>query len=210
MNNRLYDVAGQNPYQLNTAFAVAASNSALPRATAGFVFRPNLFFTNTGRTVAALQADFADGNGFVGMSWSAARTVSYAAAGPKDVRVRVTYTDGSTFESHLLVVSPEPMPAARYLATTATPPFSLTADQDFPQGSGQFASATITIGYSGQNKPTPDPAVLDKPLIIVKGFDVSGILPMPDAFSPDGRSNYRSFLSRSLNAGSSSQRRSRP
>ena len=83
-NNRLYDVAGQNPYQLNTAFAVAASNSALPSTTAGFVFRPSLFFTNTGRTVAALQADFADGNGFASMSWNVARTVSYATAGPKD------------------------------------------------------------------------------------------------------------------------------
>jgi len=83
-NNRLYDVAGQNPYQFNTAFAVAASNSALPSATAGFVFRPSLFFTNTGRTVATIQADFADGQGFASMSWNVARTVSYATAGPKD------------------------------------------------------------------------------------------------------------------------------
>ena len=32
MNNRLYDVAGQVPYQLNTAFGVAASTSDLPSA----------------------------------------------------------------------------------------------------------------------------------------------------------------------------------
>ena len=119
VNNRLYDVAGRNPYQLNTAFAVAASNSALPSASAAFIFRSALFFTNTGRTVATLQADFTDGSGFVGMSWNTARSVSYATAGPKDVRVRVGYTDGSTWESHLLVVSPAPLPAARYSGTAA-------------------------------------------------------------------------------------------
>ena len=178
MNNRLYDVAGRNPYQLNTAFAVAASNSALPSASAAFIFRSALFFTNTGRTVATLQADFADGSGFVGMSWNTARSVSYATAGPKDVRVRVGYTDGSTWESHLLVVSPAPLPAARYSGTAAANfPVSLTSDRDYPQGSGQFASALITIGYNGQDKAPPDPAVLDKPLIVVKGFDVQGFFP---------------------------------
>jgi hypothetical protein len=103
VNNRLYDVAGQNPYQLNTAFGVAASATELPSASPSFIFRPSLFFTNTGRTVATLQADFADGNGFVGMNWNVAQLVSYATGGAKDVRVRVSYTDGSTLESHLLV-----------------------------------------------------------------------------------------------------------
>ncbi|MCI1190175.1 hypothetical protein MON38_22340 [Hymenobacter sp. DH14] len=60
-NNRLYDVDGRNPYQLNTAFGVAASTTDLPSAQASFIVRPALFFTNTGRTVATVQADFADG-----------------------------------------------------------------------------------------------------------------------------------------------------
>ena len=95
-NNRLSDVAGRDPYQPNTAFAVAAADAVLPSATPAFIFRSDLFWTNTGRTVASIQADFADGNGFVGMSWNAACTVSYATAGLKDVRVQVSYTDGST------------------------------------------------------------------------------------------------------------------
>ena len=40
VNNRLYDVAGQNPYQLNTAFGVAASATELPSASPSFIFRP--------------------------------------------------------------------------------------------------------------------------------------------------------------------------
>lgn len=97
VNNRLYDVPGRDPYQLNSAFAVAATDVALPSATTAFIFRSDLFWTNTGRTVATIQADFADGNGFVGMSWNVARSVNYTKAGLKDVRVQVSYTDGSTW-----------------------------------------------------------------------------------------------------------------
>lgn len=175
-NNRLYDVAGQNPYQLSTASAVAASSAALLKATASFVFRPDLFWTNTGRTVATLQVDFADGNGLVSMSWNVPRAVSYTAAGAKDVQVRVGYTDGSTWQSHLQVVAPAPTPvaAARYSGTSSVPAFSLIADKAYL---GQKDTALITVEYGGRNKATPDPAVLDKPLIVVKGFDVSRFFP---------------------------------
>ena len=86
---------------------------ALPSASASFVLRPDLFWTNTGRTVASLQADLGTGSGFVAMSWNVPQPVSYASAGTKDVRVRVTYTDGSTFESHLRVLAPTPRPMGR-------------------------------------------------------------------------------------------------
>lgn len=190
VRNRLSDVPGQNPYQPATMFGVAASATALPSATPAFIFRPSLFFTNTGRTVATLQADFADGLGFVGLSWDVARTVGYATAGPKDVRVRVGYTDGSIWESHLLVVAPAPAPLARYSGTPNLD-FPLTADRAY---SGPAASARITVEYGGRNKANPDPAVLDKPLIVVKGFDVSGIIGGPGA-----RSTYERFVTRQLN-----------
>ena len=172
VSNRLYDVAGQDPYQLNTAFAVAAAATDLPSATPSFIFRSSLFWTNTSRNVAALQADFADGNGFVAMSWDVGRPVSYATGGPKDVRVRVSYTDGSTFETHLLVVSPEPMAQARYSGVAQS--FTLRAEKAY---NGRTASAKISVEYGGLSKSTPDPAVLDKPLIVVKRFDVSGYIP---------------------------------
>lgn len=199
VNNRLFDVAEQNPYQLNSAFAVAASNAALPSANTSFVFRPDLFWTNTGRIVATLQADFADSGGFVVMNWNVPLPVSYTSSGAKDVRVRVSYTDGSIFESHLRVLSPAPVPQAKYAGVASLPSFTLTADKSF---NGATASALISVEYGGQNKATPDPAVLDKPLIVVKGFDVSGILPTPNNFSPiDGRFNYLSFVKLSLNEG---------
>jgi hypothetical protein len=47
----------------------------------------------------------------------------------------------------------------------------------------------MTVFYSGRNKATPDPAVLDKPLIVVKGFDISGFVG-----GPDTRSTYEKFL----------------
>lgn len=165
-NNRLYDVAGRNPYQLNTAFAVAASTASLPSTTPTFVFRPDLFWTNTGRTVASLQADFADGNGFVALSWNAPRTVSYASAGDKDVRVQVSYTDGSTFASHLLVRAPAPVastPASRTSLSTQATAYTGIADLSFPLVAdkpyqGQRDTAQISIEYSGSV------GVLDKPL----------------------------------------------
>ncbi|QKG59068.1 T9SS type A sorting domain-containing protein (plasmid) [Hymenobacter sp. BRD128] len=193
VNNRLYDVAGQNPYQINTAFAVAASAASLPSATASFVFRPDLFWTNSGRTVAGLEADFADGNGFVTLSWNAPRTISYGSAGDKDVRVRVHYTNGSTYESHLLVRSPAPVvsPVANATAGTlataytgiANVSFNLTADKSYQ---GQRASAQISIEYSGSS------GVLDKPLIVVKGFDLSGFLPIT-------HTTYSEFISKQFN-----------
>ena len=188
VNNRLYDVAGQNPYQLNTTFAIAASSAALPSASASFVLRPDLFWTNTGRTVASLQADLGTGSGFMAMSWNVPQPVSYASAGTKDVRVRVTYTDGSTFESHLRVLAPTPRPMARYAGSDANvTSFSLTADGTYTYNS-RPASALISIEYGGRNKTNPNPTVLYKPLIILKGFDISGILPIPTEFSRiDGR-----------------------
>ena len=112
------------------------------------------------------------------------------------MRVRVSYTDGSIFESHLRVLSPAPVPQAKYAGVASLPSFTLTADKSF---NGATASALISVEYGGQNKATPDPAVLDKPLIVVKGFDVSGILPTPNNFSPiDGRFNYLSFVKLSL------------
>lgn len=186
INNRLYDVPGQDPYQGNTVFAVAAISTDLPSATPSFIFRPSLFFTNTGRTVATLQADFADGSGFVNMSWNVAQPVNYTSGGTKDVRVRVSYTDGSIFESHLLVVSPAPVPQSRYGEPgSIVDSFTLTADKSY---NGEFASARITVGFGGLKKATPDPFRLDKPLIVVKGFDVSGIVPAVE------RSTYPVFV----------------
>jgi hypothetical protein len=180
VNNRLYDVPGQDPYQLNSAFAVAASDAILPSASPTFIFRSDLFWTNTGRTVASIQADFADGNGFVGMNWNAAYTVSYASAGLKDVRIQVSYTDGSTWQSHLQVLAPAPTTASRTgnsagrtaLSITATTYSGIPNPNDiFPLTAstpylGKAASAQISVEYSGT------PNVLDKPLIVVKGFDV--------------------------------------
>ena len=173
VRNRLYDVAGQNPYEARTAFAVAATATRLARASASFIFRPNLFFTNTANAVATIQTDFADGNGFVNMAWNTARPVAYPTAGPKDVRVRVSYTNGSTFESHLLVVAPAPVAQARYTGVVSRPDTTITAEKSYL---GQFATATVSVEFGGRNKTTPDPAVLDKPLIVVKGFDVSSII----------------------------------
>jgi hypothetical protein len=42
-NNRLYDVAGRDPYQLNTAFAVAATDAVLPSANPAFISAPTCF-----------------------------------------------------------------------------------------------------------------------------------------------------------------------
>jgi hypothetical protein len=187
VRNRLYDVAGQNPYQLNTVFAVAATDAALPTSSPSFVFRPSLFWTNTGRTVATLQADFADGSGFVPLTWNTPRAVSYSTGGAKDVRVRVTYTDGSAWVSHCQVIAPESV-AARYAGVSSVTPFTLTADIPYQ---GAYASALISIEYGGRNKATPDPAVLDKPLIVVKGFDVSGIF-NDENIVP--RSTYEGFI----------------
>lgn len=199
---------GQDPYQLNTAFAVAASDAVLPSASPTFIFRSDLFWTNTGRTVASIQADFADGNGFVDMSWNVAYTVSYATAGLKDVRIQVSYTDGSTWQSHLQVLAPAPTTASRTgnsagrtaLSTTATYSgipnpndiFTLTASTPYL---GKAASAQISVEYSGA------PGVLDKPLIIVKGFDVSGILPLGNTrFSAIGRFTYGAYVDETFNS----------
>ena len=136
--------------------------------------------------MASLQADLGTGSGFVAMSWNVPQPVSYASAGTKDVRVRVTYTDGSTFESHLRVLAPTPRPMARYAGSDANvTSFSLTADGTYTYNSHP-ASALISIEYGGRNKTNP--TVLYKPLIILKGFDISRILPIPTEFSRiDGR-----------------------
>lgn len=162
---------------------MAASQAALPSASTHFIFRSDLFWTNTKRRVASLQANFDDGYGFVPMSWNAPHAVSYSSAGPKDVRVQVSYTDGTTFESHLVVVAPQPADQLRY-SDAADSTFSLVATKGYD---GIRDTAVVAIKYGGQNKSTPDAKVLDKPLIVVKGFDVSRIFKILPRFS------YKSF-----------------
>ena len=171
-NNKLYDVPNrtQSPYEMADCFAIAPKYEVLDGATHSFLFKPELFYNNTGKAISAIQVDADDGLDYQPLVFNTPRTVNYSTEGEKIFRFKIMYTDNSVFESHSKVQVQNittATPVAR-LASTVAPPFLFTGTQTF-QGPGESqpkaGKALITIAYANADQ------VLRKPFIVVEGFD---------------------------------------
>ncbi|RTQ50654.1 T9SS type A sorting domain-containing protein [Hymenobacter gummosus] len=199
-NNQIYDVPGrsQSPYEAHTAFMVAPTQNLFATNQLRFVFRQGLFYSNLGQLPTSLQVDFGDGQGYVNAGWDAPLAVTYADTGRYTLRFRLGYADGSQLYSHAPVQVAAVPPAARYTGFADVRQV-LTADRTWWAAAGP-ASATVTIEYNESGPP-----VLDKPLIVLEGYDVSGIIrSMPDydylAFIDDINEARNSPLNNGLDA----------
>jgi pimeloyl-ACP methyl ester carboxylesterase len=172
-NNKIYDTPGrtQSPYETKEAFAIAPIHTALQGATHTFVLRPELYFTNLGKTIASFGIDF--GEGFQTYALGQAITYTYGNEGEKTIAYRVTYTDGSVYESHskVSVSGIVNLAAARYDQTDTAVLFFPFRNFAAPQPYlGQTARARVTIEFANNGR------TIRKPLIVVEGFDPWHIL----------------------------------
>lgn len=192
-NGQLYDVPNRPmaPYITHSTFAIATTQQKVFTGSPQLIFRPELFLSNTGKSVSSLQVDA--GTGYQAASFNTPITLNYTSSGLYPITVKVTYTDGTVNYSHtkLSVSLPtggsavfngwaEPFKGTGPpLVNKSTPPYgygyyypqSVTATKTYQGVAGQ---GDITIDYSITNST----GQIRKPLIVVNGFD-------PEANSPN-------------------------
>lgn len=173
-NDQLFDVGGRNqsPYAQETAFAICANNAWYETGNVSFIFRPGMFYSNTGKTVSALYLDA--GGGYQQVNWDTPAYFNFDAVGRHKVKAKIVYTDASVYESHFNIYvksisnAERKGPTSPVLNFTAQPDVPLTATRSF---SGPAASGKLQIRISDQNA-----GVIRKPLIVAEGFDPNGII----------------------------------
>ena len=160
VNDRIYDVAGRNPYDTKIAFLAVPLETNLTGSTFDFELRSDMFFTNSGKTIASIQIDFGNGQGYINVSIDNVVAVTYTSGGEKIIRVRIAYTDASIVDSqsNFYLDYIDSSPAARY-GFPSIPTFVRTATKSYLGG---FGVGEITVEYDNVN------GIFDKPLIIVE------------------------------------------
>lgn len=106
--------------------------------------------------------------------------VTYSSEGEKTFKVLVRYTDGSTVENHcpIYVNNFGPSsPVARYDGNNIL-------EEEF-NATNEAGGALVTIEYAGNDQ------VLDKPFIVVEGFDAWRII---DPNDPDENFSFNDFI----------------
>ncbi|MFZ6012150.1 MAG: hypothetical protein ACOYXT_17545 [Bacteroidota bacterium] len=183
--NRLREIQGRpSPYVTGETFALVPHRSHLTGPHHRFIFKPELFATNTGKTIGTIEADFGDGAGWRVVVPGSPVYAAYSSDGEKTVAFRVTYTDGSVKESHskILVsgVVDRSNPQARYGGRNiAELQFPLAGFQSPKPYQGRTAGALVTVEYTNSERE------IRKPLIVIEGFDPWRIL-TPD----DNKTNF--------------------
>ncbi len=193
-NNKIYDTPGRltTPYEIKEAFAVVPTRSVLEGASHTFMFSPELFYTNTGKTISTVNIDFGDGAGYRNVSANEPIPIVYDAEGMKTMRIKITYTDQTFKESRTKIEVTDvatSMPVqARYgdVDKVDEKNFPLAGFHAPKPYQGVIAKALVTIGYANTDKK------IRKPLIVVEGFDTWKIK-HPD--NPEKNLSFKRFLS---------------
>ncbi len=171
-NDRIFDVAGRNPYDTKTLFAVTPLKQHLQGNT--FVFRlpSTLVYTNTGLSVSTVQIDFDNGQGYQTVTIDGRKTISYTSGGEKEIKVKILFGNGTTLYSHSKILlnfipsatkSQARSNGAGFLNQNNTLWFNNPVSG--APWSGSSATGRVTIRLA------PGHGQLIKPLIIIEGFD---------------------------------------
>lgn len=175
-NTQLFDVPGriQSPYLLKTLFSAAPVVNTTNTGAITILVKQELFFTNTAKAISNIQVDFNDGNGFTLIPLNSAYTKIYVDTGYKRWKIKLTCTDNSSYQCYAVFYVKQVTTSnvgARYGDNPDI------VEKDFPAipGPGSFAHSggKVTVWYSKQGTER----TLNKPFIIVEGYDASGVAP---------------------------------
>lgn len=170
-----------NPYAQHTCFAAGASQARFNKATITFVLRRRLFLSNFGELPISMEINLADRQGFRALNFDAPIIANYTEEGEKTIQLRITYEDGHILESHFLIYTTGNTEGdnQNVFPGVADEEFLIQANRSYL---GKTARGAVSIAYSDSTKE------LDKPLIMVEGFDPWKII------SPDEPSTNFSYL----------------
>jgi hypothetical protein len=167
-NEQLKDVPGrtQSPYSERFFFTASPISNYANSGTVSLVFKPELFYNTSGKTAQNLYVDFADGRGYLTVSWNNPVSTTYTSDGTKLIKLKVSFTDNSSYECYSqLEVSNTSSVAFRYPSIAQLPSEPFDAVPGIHSGGELFISL-------GENHTT-----ITKPLIVVEGYDPSGVAP---------------------------------
>ncbi len=181
INDRIYDVAGKNPYETKTLFAIIPLKKELRGRTFSFKLPSTLIYTNTGLTLNQVQVDFGNGQGYQTISFNIAKNVTYSSGGEKEIKVKFVYNGGSTLYSHSKIWVDYVAPSVKQVRFNGTGIDTHVIVGDAWQGSSATGYATVELA--------PGHAQLTKPLIVVEGFD------------PDNSFDYFDFINTDKSGG---------
>ncbi|WP_179223113.1 DNRLRE domain-containing protein [Pontibacter ummariensis] len=177
-NEQLKDVSGrtQSPYAERFFFTASPVSNNSNSGSVSLVFKPELFYNTAGKAVQNLYVDFADGRGYVSASWNIPVSATYTSDGTKLIKVKVSFTDNSSYECYSqLEVANATSVALRYARTPdLIQPFAAT---------GLHSGGEALISYGAGH------STITKPLIVVEGYDASDVAP-----GLAGPYDYRSFI----------------
>ncbi|HUZ57411.1 MAG TPA: T9SS type A sorting domain-containing protein [Hanamia sp.] len=194
-NGQLYDVAGrtQSPYLLHSVFAIAPTQQTIPTGNNQLILRPQLFLSNTGKTISTLQIDPKGTGTYQTVSFNTPITVNYSTPGLYTLNFKITYTDGTINYSHtkLAVDNNDGGGLASVLhrksdfhITGYGPPYieaPFIYGNNTPYYPNDFTADKTYLGIAAQGDYTIDLSVnnntgkIKKPLIIVSGFDPDAV-----------------------------------
>lgn len=175
IDEKIYDVIGRNPYDTKILFAALPIKQHFQGSSISFILPSNLVFSNVSSNVSQVQVDFGNDEGYQTLYMDDPFYVNYNSTGIKNIKVKFTYQNGLTVQSHSKI-------SIDFIETTLPKSFD---------GSNLLWNEVAIIGtpYNGANavgNVTIELALghtqLTKPLIIIEGFD------------PENTFNYRNLI----------------
>ena len=173
-NNQIFDVPGrtQSPYLQRLLFAAAPSIAVSNNGTISVMFRSELFYTNTSKTISSLQLDFNDGQGYRSITLNTPFSKTYTDTGYKRWKIKLNCTDASSYECfaefRVSRVASSNNIAGRY---SDGPPDIV---QTFNAVPGVHWGGTVSVRFSRRGTERS----LNKPFIVVEGYDASNVAPL--------------------------------
>lgn len=168
-NDQLFDVVGRptSPYNKRLLFAASpANNYSAQDGSVSLIFKPELFFNASPKSINAIAIDFDDGRGYINASWNTPVSATYSSAGLKQLKIRATFSDGSVMQCYADMEVKSSVVAARY------DPNNPDMEALFPRTT-THSGGRVFVRFDRNNAER----TIDKPLIVVEGYDVHAIAP---------------------------------
>ncbi len=201
-NGKLFDkyVNGvwQNPYNEKQVFAIASPIAKYNSLTMQVQLPSSLWYTNQSSSVQSIAIDFNDGLGYQPSTFGQIKTVTYATAGLKEWKYKLTLTNGQILYSHSKIFIDAEIPPTNN--TTYNRTINQPCSQDaFGIDKVEFYGTKQYLGTANQAILEIDYAfndcVIRKPLFVIEGFD-SGLFGIENELGEVAYRNFRNSIFR--------------
>ena len=191
-NGKLIKVQDSNVPIFNTKQKLIAAPLNLRHKGLNVTYRisENLFLNTTNASITSIKIDFGDGKGFKNIAVGNSINIDYPDAGEKNLTFKITLNSGDVLQSYssINIQNPREVNATSFTASI-TPDLSVYGEAISYPGQGEYEIFLDT-----------DTGVLDKPIILVDGFDfgdgrgITGLYELLDYEGSGGTENLADYV----------------